>query len=331
MAKAGGRLQRNDLGPSAFQEDLELQDEHKITYYSTGNTELPLMLFVVGSSGLGSLYRRLSDELAAYFQCVYYDKRGFLPRGTSRESVMKNVNRFVPVGQNAGDAAALIKHISPHKPAFVFGTSTGATTVLDLAVRYTELVGVAILHEPITFSVMSKSAMKDEIIGLYQSLSSFENQLEGSKVYGNFMFSPHSPATSSALHEALDRQSQSQPKEGGSSQPPVKSAEEFNGRQGEQEGDAMLAYEVDIERARSIRDKMVLIRGVESKQWPISQPAVALAEALGPGKTIWELTGDHLSFAAKRNVAVFAGQLIDVLRNEQHIAPPRDKEQKPRL
>lgn len=331
MVKAGGRLQREDLGPLAYQEDLELEDGHRITYHSNGRTDLPLMLFVVGSSGLGSLYRRLSDELSAYFQCVYYDKRGFLPRGTSKESVMKNVNQFVPVSQNADDAAALIKHVSPYKPAFVFGTSTGATTVLDLAVRYSELVDVAILHEPITFSVMSQSALKDDILALYRSLSSFQNQREGSKVYGNFMFSPHSPATSSALHEALDRQSRSQPKAGSSSQPPVKSAEEFNARQGEQEGDAMLAYEVDLKRARCIKDKLVLIRGVASKEWPISQPAMALTKALGSSKTVWELAGDHLSFAAKRNVAMFAGQLIDVLRREQHISSPRDKEQKPRL
>ena len=310
---------------------LKLNDGHTITYHTIGDSGLPTLLFVIGSSGLGSLYRRLAVELSTTFRCVYYDKRGFLPANTDKATVAREINQLVLADQNADDAAALVKHISPDKSVYVFGTSTGGTVVLDLAVRYPELVRTAILHEPITFSAMPPTKLKEEILALYRSLPFFEDQVEGSKTYGGYMFRPHTQETSSALHENLKHLSEGELGMPKRSELPAESVQAFNARQGEQEGAAMLAYQVDVQQARSVRDKLLLIRGDESKEWPISQPVVSLAQALGGGTKVWELVGDHLSFAARRNVVTFAGQLVDLLRQEGRVSVSTDSKAKASL
>lgn len=330
MSKVSNRTPRNETDVTTSQNTLELPDGHTITYHTVGNANLPLILFVVGSSGLGSLYRRLSIELSAVFQCVYYDKRGFLPADTDKVLVAKKTNQLVLASQIADDAAALIKHISPNAPIYVFGTSTGGTAVLDLAVRYPALIRTAILHEPITFSVMPPTELKGEILALYRSLP-FEDQVDGSKTYASYMFTPHSEETSSALRGSLNRQNQGGAVASRRSALPARNAGEYNTRQGRQEGAAMLAYEVDVQGLRSVRDKLLLVRGDESKDWPISQPVSCLAQTLGEDVKIWELAGDHLSFAARRRLVTFAKQLVGVLRQEDGVLFSTDSETKARL
>jgi hypothetical protein len=93
----------------------------------------------------------------------------------------------------------------------------------------------------------------------------------------------------------------------------------------------MLAYEVDVKHARSVRGKLLLIRGDESKEWPISQPVCGLAHMLGDEVKVWELAGDHLSFAARRRLATFAEQLLSILQGEGRVSSSRDSEPKSRL
>lgn len=326
MPKTGSGDLQHDITTPIATDVLKLPDGHTITYHTTGNDGLPLLLFIVGSSGLGSLYRRLATELSTTFRCVYYNKRGFLPKETDKSVLATETNKLVLVGRNADDAAALINHVSPHEPVYVFGTSTGGTAVLDLAVRYPKLIRTAILHEPITFSVMPPNELKEEIFALYRSLPCYENQVEGAKIFADYMFRPHTRETSSALRDSLSRvPALKQPSV------PAKSADAFNARQGEQEGAAMLAYSVDVQQARRIRDKLLLIRGKESKEWPISQPVVSLAHALGDNVNVWELAGDHLSFAARRRVEEFAGQLVGLLREEGRLSGSIDSEPRSRL
>jgi pimeloyl-ACP methyl ester carboxylesterase len=331
MPKADNRTPRDAINGTASQDVLKLSDSHTITYHTIGDASLPLMLFVVGSSGLGSLYRRLSIELSTTFRCVHYDKRGFLPADIDKTSFAKQTNQLVLASQSADDAAALIKHISPDTPVCVFGTSTGGTAVLDLVLRYPELIHTAVLHEPVTFSVMPSSELKDEILALYRCLPYFDDQVEGSKAYASFMFRPHSPETSSGLHASLSRVDQDQGVMPERSTLPAESAAAFNARQGEQEGAAMLAYEVDVHRARSVKDKLLLICGDESKGWPISQPVNDLARALGHDVKVWQLAGDHLSFAARRRVVTFAEQLVGILRQEGRVSFSTDSEPKSRM
>jgi pimeloyl-ACP methyl ester carboxylesterase len=337
MAKSPNRAARDEPENTAVATILTRPDGHKITYHSVGSAQNPLMLLIVGSSGLGILYRRLALALSTHFQCVYYDKRGFLPADTGEAVVVSQTNRFIPASDNADDAAAIIERISPHQPAYVFGTSTGGTAVLDLTVRYPNLVRTAVLHEPITFSVMPPSELKDEVLALYRSLFSFENQAQGYRVFADYMFRPHSQATSSALQESLRLQRRDRPGSGRSSQETTStpartstSAQAFNARQGEQEAAAMLAYEVDVEAARSVKSRFLLVRGSESREWPVSQAVEALARALGEDQKVWELVGDHLSFAGQRRVTAFAEKLLDLLFRRDGV-PLAEKERKAHL
>jgi pimeloyl-ACP methyl ester carboxylesterase len=330
----------DEPGNAAVSTTFAQPDGHKITYHTVGSARNPLLLLIVGSSGLGSLYRRLALALSTHFQCVYYDKRGFLPADTGEAVTASQTNLFIPAQDNANDAAAIIERTSPHRPAYVFGTSTGGTAALDLTVRFPRLVQTAVLHEPITFSVMPPSELKDEVLALYRSLFSFEDQAQGYRVFADYMFRPHSQATSSALHENLRLQRRDQRWSGsGSGSPsqetpmPVRtstSAQAFNARQGEQEAAAMLAYEVDVEAAKSVKGKFLLVRGRESREWPVSQAVEALARALGEDQKVWELVGDHLSFAGQRRVAAFAEQLVGLLLRGDSV-PSAEKERKARL
>jgi pimeloyl-ACP methyl ester carboxylesterase len=338
VVKPANRAARDEPVNPVVSTTFARPDGHKITYHTVGSARNPLMLLIVGSSGLGILYRRLALALSTHFQCVYYDKRGFHPADTAEAVAASQTNRFIPAQDNANDAAAIIERTSPHRPAYVFGTSTGGTAVLDLTVRFPHLVQTAVLHEPITFSVVPPSELKDEVLALYRSLFSFEDQAQGYRVFADYMFRPHSRATSSALHESLRLQRRDR-RGSGSGSPnqetsiPVRtwtSAQAFNARQGEQEAAAMLAYEVDVETARSVKGKFLLVRGGESREWPVSQAVEALARTLGEDQKVWELVGDHLSFAGQRRVAAFAEQLVGLLLRGDGV-PPAEKERKARL
>ena len=328
---------RGEPGNAVRTSTFTRPDGHNITYHTVGSAQHPLMLFVVGSSGLGILYHRLALALSTRFQCVYYDKRGFLPADTAEAVVASQTDRLILAKDNADDAAALVERISPKRPAYVFGTSTGGTAVLDLTVRFPDIVHTAVLHEPITFSVVPLSEMKDEVLALYRNLFFFDDQVQGYRVFADYMFRPHSQATSSALRKSL-RRLQRRDAPGSNSLETLTmpsrtstSAQAFNARQGEQEAAAMLAYKLDVEAARSVRGKLLLVRGSESRDWPVSQAVEALARVLGENQKVWELIGDHLSFAGQRRVATFAEQLVGLLLFREDDGLVAGKERKSRL
>ena len=167
-----------------------LNDGFDISYTSIGNESNPLLLLVVGSSCIGSLYSKIAKEVSAHFRCVYYDKRGFLPKDTDQDWAAKQKNYLISVEKQGDDAAGLIRRFSPSSPAHVFGTSCGATEVLDLIIRYPELIHTAILHEPITFSVIPDEKLRYEMLDLYRQVGEVENTFEGRTIFRNYRFNP---------------------------------------------------------------------------------------------------------------------------------------------
>lgn len=277
--------------------ELVLDDGHRISYTSIGDEHHPLLLFIVGSSGLGYLYQRLALELSNTFRCVYYDKRGFFPRDTDHQTAENQKNLLVPVERQSDDAAALVRYLSPHRPVCVFGTSTGGTTTLDLTVRYPELVHTAILHEPITFSVMRNTQLKDEMLTLYRTMGAMTDSIKSFAIFADYMFNP--PNRKSAAAKWFK-------------QTPNSAVESYNARQGQQEAIAMVQYVVDEERTRKVANKLVLVCGTESVDLPVSEPGKALAEVLGGD--VKKLPGDHMSFATKKHAVAFAKELLLILR-----------------
>ena len=77
----------------------------------------------------------------------------------------------------------------------------------------------------------------------------------------------------------------------------------------------MVEYVVEEQKARNISDKVVLVAGTESIELLVSEPGKALAQTLGQ-LHLYELVGDHISFASKKHAARFCEQLRFVLHRE---------------
>src|SRR5882757_3894702 len=102
----------------------------------------PMLLLIAGGFTDSGVFDAIVGQLAADYTVVAYD-----PRGNSRSpydgpAVAEHVDRA------ADDALALIDEVAGDQPAFVFGSSSGAVTGLDLIARYPERVRMLVAHEP---------------------------------------------------------------------------------------------------------------------------------------------------------------------------------------
>lgn len=300
---------------SARNEILTLDDGHKLTLSIVGASDLPILLFVVGSSGLGKLYHRLAVELSQHLQCIYYDRRGF---SLARPS--NPFTTFTPTSHHANDAAAVIKHLSPTQPVYAFGTSTGGTVVLELLMKHEHLLHTTILHEPIVLSIVPVELGRAEIVAEYQRIAAIADPLEAQAEFARAkIFSPSRSNNALASSQPGRRDTMPESTAQRPSRPRLKTrkpSEVHNARQMQLDGLAMLEYRIDMDQARRLRDKIVILGGIESRNMPVSVPGRALADALDGDKRVWDVPGGHVSFAGRTHVEVFAARLLDVLGRE---------------
>ena len=106
-------------------------------YYEETGHGLPILL-IHPAGATASTWGRAVDGLAAVGRAIAYDRRGY-----ARSSAPA---RGRSVAAHAADAASLLEEIAA-EPAVVVGTSAGAAIAVDLAVRWPELVRVAVAHE----------------------------------------------------------------------------------------------------------------------------------------------------------------------------------------
>lgn len=114
-------------------------------HHEVRGTGLPVLL-IMGATGDGGHFERLTELLATEFTVVTYDRRGNgrspRPPGWSATSAE----------EQADDAAALLEALGL-APAAVFGTSLAGVIALCLVVRHPRLVSGAVLHEPAFWSL----------------------------------------------------------------------------------------------------------------------------------------------------------------------------------
>ncbi|RAL13051.1 alpha/beta fold hydrolase, partial [Aspergillus homomorphus CBS 101889] len=106
----------------------------------------PLVLIMSGGNGTAAFFASFASLLASQCQVVTYDRRGFW------RSPLKDATNFDPtrlLQANVEDAAALIRHLSPHSPAIVFGSSWAADIALNLLSTHPHLIRKVIVHEPV--------------------------------------------------------------------------------------------------------------------------------------------------------------------------------------
>ncbi|KAL8377949.1 hypothetical protein RB595_008574 [Gaeumannomyces hyphopodioides] len=105
----------------------------------------PLLVVVPGANGDAVIFDKVAPVLARNFTVCTYDRRGF-----SRSTLDGAQELAMParLHTDADDLAALIAHLSPSRPALVFGTSSGAIVSLDLLSRHPGAVDFLVAHEP---------------------------------------------------------------------------------------------------------------------------------------------------------------------------------------
>ncbi|MEV6281646.1 alpha/beta hydrolase [Kribbella sp. NPDC051770] len=107
----------------------------------------PVLLLVAGGFTDGGIFDSVVGQLAADYTVVTYD-----PRGNSR-SPYDGAAVDDRVEQSAEDALAVIDAVGGGA-AYVFGSSSGAVTGIELITRWPERVRMLVAHEPPVVGVL---------------------------------------------------------------------------------------------------------------------------------------------------------------------------------
>ncbi len=112
----------------------------------------PLLILIPGARGEGDIFRQIARELAARYQVVTYDRRGF-----SRSKLDGPQDYDHRLDTDADDVRRLIEH-QTSKPATVFGNSSGAIVALEVISHSPERVHTAVAHEPPAVNLLPDAA-----------------------------------------------------------------------------------------------------------------------------------------------------------------------------
>ncbi|WP_338697243.1 alpha/beta fold hydrolase [Streptomyces sp. Q6] len=112
----------------------------------------PVLLLLPGAGGDAAALDPVADALADTFTVLTHD-----PRGYSRSTLDgPPAEQRVPV--HADDALRLLDALSPDRPAYVAGVSSGAIVALDLLARHPGRLRHVVAHEPPSWSVLPDAA-----------------------------------------------------------------------------------------------------------------------------------------------------------------------------
>jgi pimeloyl-ACP methyl ester carboxylesterase len=102
----------------------------------------PVLLLISGGGTDAAAFDGIVPQLAEQYTVVTYD-----PRGNSR-SPYAGKPADERVDQAAEDALAVLDAVGAEGPAYVFGSSSGAITGMELLVRHPDRVRLLVAHEP---------------------------------------------------------------------------------------------------------------------------------------------------------------------------------------
>jgi pimeloyl-ACP methyl ester carboxylesterase len=102
----------------------------------------PVLLLIPGGGTDAAVFDGIVPQLAAQYTVVAYD-----PRGNSRSPYDgEPVDERVDIA--AEDALAVLDAVAGGESAYVFGSSSGAITAMELLIRHPDRIRLLIAHEP---------------------------------------------------------------------------------------------------------------------------------------------------------------------------------------
>lgn len=253
----------------------ELTVPGAVLHYEQFGEGKPLLLFIPGADGRGSVFHPTAEILSTFFTVICWDRRGY------SKSVLVGSQEFSQRLQtDADDAAKLIDRLSPDGKAVVYGTSSGAIVALKLLASHPSCLHKLIAHEPPAFSILPaefKSQATDLINRIYEVY-----RAQGTEAA---MVEFTSRLSSSAEVETMRRC--------------------MDGRRGHEiRANSLFWFEFELRQyttapldLKSIDvsgSKLTLVAGVESGDGPGVGPAKALAGLLG--KDVIRISGGHVGY-----------------------------------
>ena len=256
-------------------------------YYETHGSG-SLILMVPGAAGQADPFKRVTEQLAAHYTVVIYDRRGF-----SRSQLDGPQNYAHRLETEADDVRRLIEHLSD-KPATVFGTSSGGIVALEVLTRHPSVVRTLVPFEP--------PAMR---------------QLSDGQKWMNFLFEVYDLYRQRGIEPALEKfrhqtfvESDRQAMAGAPKNEYTLSNANY---WFEHELHQYPAVDLDLDALKAHADRIVLMAGRESRGYPTYEVNVELGKKLG--LDLIELPGGHVGFLTQP--AEFAREFVHALAQTQ--------------
>jgi pimeloyl-ACP methyl ester carboxylesterase len=137
----------------------------------------PMLLLIPGGPADGTAFSRLAPMLADEYTVVTYD-----PRGLSRSTVTDR-GLDISVASQADDADLVLAAVG-RGPAYVFGSSGGAITGLELVTRYPGRVRLLVPHEPPLIELLSD---RDAQVAAFDAIAETYQREGAGAALGQFM------------------------------------------------------------------------------------------------------------------------------------------------
>jgi pimeloyl-ACP methyl ester carboxylesterase len=249
----------------------------------------PLLILIPGARGEGEVFRQLAGPLAARYQVVTYDRRGF-----SRSSLDGPQDYDHRLETDADDVRRLIEHLTDN-PATVFGSSSGAIVALEVLIHSPERVQTVVAHEPPAISLLPDAAKWRAFFdGVYDTYRK-KGIPEAMQQFAGGAFG-------SADHQLMHRAMREHTNEYTLSNATYWMEHELR---------QYPRVELDLAALAAHARQLVLAGGRDAKDQLPYQPNKVLARQLG--LDIVDFPGGHLGFVS--SPAEFAKELIDALKD----------------
>lgn len=264
-------------------------------YYEVRGTG-PALLLIPGGNGDAGPFERVANELASRYTVVTYDRRGFSRSPLDGPSADEPSDGGRRLEIDSDDAIHLLDRVT-ERPAFVFGSSSGAIVALDLVTRHPQRIKTLVAHEPPLLALLPDAA---------KHLSFVDD------VYDTFRQSGVEPAMQK-FNAGIGLGAPMRPPPGVALPPQLA---EMMSRMRQNFG-FWLEHELrqyprivpDVAALKVVSRRLVLAGGSDSREQVPYRPNVVLAERLG--LQVVDFPGGHIGYVT--DPVSFASRLLEVM------------------